>query len=323
MKNCNETIKSVFERIDQYEVQKRRKRKIITRAVTSISCCCFVALLGVGVFQMGLFKSEPDYVESESFITSDSISETDSKADTSNTNSEVDTSDTNGSADVSKPSKPSADSVIWGNDDYEGLIERNGKTISISLNELLSEVTQPNDLIAIRVSFRLYNEFVYNSKTLREYAEEYSEESSLITRMGQLTKLGDMLKYGEALYETGAPNGEKWAKTLYFRTIERIGEDLLSKYIVDGEFLKEALEKDLEALINSHPCADAYEEAKLACFKDSCEIAKEYLESKNIYCEIENDQSVIFFAGADVFEKISVKNASQYSLATNDFSECE
>ena len=317
MKNYNETIKSVFDRIGEYEAEKKRKRKIIVRAVTSFSCCCLVALLGVGVFQMGLFKSEPDYVENESITTS-------AEENNSETNSEANTSDTNGSADVSKPSKPSADSVIWGNDNgSEAFVERHEKSVSYTLDEVLSNEAQPNDLIAIRVRFRLYDDFVYNNKTLGEFFMEYSKEADLIKRMSYLTEDGDSLKYGEALYETGAPNGEKWGKSLYFSIIERIGEDLLSKYIVDGEFLKEDLEKDLDALENSSPSRYAYEKAKMVCYENSSKVAKAFLEEKNIYCEIEDGNSIVFFTTADKFDEISLENAAIYSLATNDFSECE
>lgn len=62
MKNYDETINSVFERINEYEVEKKHKRKIITRTVTSLCCFCLVALLGIGVWQSDLFKSMPPTV---------------------------------------------------------------------------------------------------------------------------------------------------------------------------------------------------------------------------------------------------------------------
>lgn len=62
MKNYDETINSVFERINEYEVEKKHKRKIITRTVTSLCCFCLVALLGIGVWQSDLFKPMPPTV---------------------------------------------------------------------------------------------------------------------------------------------------------------------------------------------------------------------------------------------------------------------
>ena len=62
MKNYDETINSVFERINEYEVEKKHKRKIVTRTVTSLCCFCLVALLGIGVWQSDLFKPMPPTV---------------------------------------------------------------------------------------------------------------------------------------------------------------------------------------------------------------------------------------------------------------------
>ncbi len=56
MKNYDETISSVFDRISEYEV-KKRKRKIVTRAVTSLCCFCLVALFGIGVWQSDIFNT--------------------------------------------------------------------------------------------------------------------------------------------------------------------------------------------------------------------------------------------------------------------------
>jgi hypothetical protein len=57
-----------------------------------------------------------------------------------------------------------------------------------------------------------------------------------------------MLKYGDALYTTGTPDGEKWSQELYEREVALIGEDIIAKYIVDGEFLRDKVEADMEAI---------------------------------------------------------------------------
>lgn len=62
MKNYDETINSVFERINEYEIEKKRKRKTVTKTVTSLCCVCLVALLGIGVWQSDLFKPMPPTV---------------------------------------------------------------------------------------------------------------------------------------------------------------------------------------------------------------------------------------------------------------------
>ena len=64
MKNYDETISTVFERIDQYKTKKLRKRKTITRiAVPAFSVCLAVAI--------GIFAVKGDAFKNESSITLD------------------------------------------------------------------------------------------------------------------------------------------------------------------------------------------------------------------------------------------------------------
>lgn len=49
MKNCDEMVESLFERRKHYVAEKKKKIKLFFRAVTAISCVCFVLLLGIGV----------------------------------------------------------------------------------------------------------------------------------------------------------------------------------------------------------------------------------------------------------------------------------
>ncbi len=68
MKNYKEIANSVFERREQYETEKIKKRKIIKRTVTPICCVCLVALLGFGVWQSGLLKKQPIQSAEDSVI---------------------------------------------------------------------------------------------------------------------------------------------------------------------------------------------------------------------------------------------------------------
>lgn len=78
--------------------------------------------------------------------------------------------------------------------------------------------------------------------------EQEIADNRLYDKLGHLLKLGDMLKYGEALYTTGTPDGEKWSQELYEQKVAIIGEDIIAKYIVDGEFLRDKVEADMEAI---------------------------------------------------------------------------
>ena len=57
MKSYDETVDSVFDRIDKYNSEKIRKNKIITKAVVPACCFCLIALGGIVAWKSGLFKS--------------------------------------------------------------------------------------------------------------------------------------------------------------------------------------------------------------------------------------------------------------------------
>ncbi len=92
--------------------------------------------------------------------------------------------------------------------------------------------------------------FVSTTASTAANDESDISDAQLYEKLAQLLKQGDMLKYGEALYTTGIPDGEKWTKELYEQRVEFFGEDLLSKYIVDGEFLRKSVESDMKGLLN-------------------------------------------------------------------------
>ena len=68
MKNYDETISTVFERIDQYKTEKLRKRKIITRiAIPAFSVCLAVAI-GIFAVKGDAFKSKPPVTLDDSTV---------------------------------------------------------------------------------------------------------------------------------------------------------------------------------------------------------------------------------------------------------------
>ena len=80
------------------------------------------------------------------------------------------------------------------------------------------------------------DDFVYRELTYLEWKNDLNEQRMLSTKLSTLLKDGEYLKHGDALYREGI-NGEKWARELYEATREYYGEELLSRYIVDGELL--------------------------------------------------------------------------------------
>ena len=125
----------------------------------------------------------------------------------------------------------------------------NQLSVSGTLKAAMDE--NPGGTFAVLATYRPatanVTDFVYEGKTLAELAVAADEELMLPEKMAELLKLGDELKYGTALYETGTPDGIKWDRSWYEDRVAYFG-DLLDKYIVDGEFLREALEADIAAL---------------------------------------------------------------------------
>lgn len=300
MKNYDETISTVFDRINEYEVEKKRKRKAITKAAASL---CLVAIIGVGLGASGLFKATPP-----------AVSESDSK------------DEQNVSTNNDEPSGTSKDlPIIWGEQSDEGIGDWKGKTVGSSLKGVLLDDANKNSLIAISVLFEIDEQYVHNGKTLKDYGDEGGDEYWVYRGMHILWLHGDDLKYGEKLYTTGLPNGEKWHKTFYDETIEDIGKDIIEKYIVDGEFLKEQLEADIEAF--EWPCRIAYEEALKASLKNTRDKAIKILEENGIKYELRRaygaygldyDYYIVFFATAETFEALSLEDVLAYDLTSFD-----
>ena len=67
MKSCDEIVKDLLERRDQYAAKQKRKRKVIAFTITSISCMCLIALLSFGIWQSGMFDTTPSVTLDSSF----------------------------------------------------------------------------------------------------------------------------------------------------------------------------------------------------------------------------------------------------------------
>ena len=303
MKSANEMVNSLLERREHYEAEQKKKRTIITRTVTSMCCFCLVALLGFGVWQSGLFNTTPPVILDGD---QSSLQGTDNSNETKPNNSET-------------PSVMPDAPIIWGESNGEvqdmGFCRWNGKMITLPLNSVLTDEKNKNCLIAIGVGFELDTEFVYNGKTISEYEAAVDDAKLLIDRLWELLKAGDELKYGEALYKTGTPDGKKWAKQLYDETVERIGKDVLSKYIVDGEFLKDKLEADI-ATYHADTSRNVWNEAIEAYYKFIAMETAEELKERNINCEVK--KGLIVYVTVDEFSSLEIANAMFYSLALNE-----
>ncbi len=185
------------------------------------------------------------------------------------------------------------------------------------MSNLYEKVRKPNDEV-LPIIFKLSSSpngnFEYKGKTLEEYGKERLSQNYL--KYEQLLIYGDYLKYGEDIYKTGASDGTKWVKEFYEETIDDIGEELISKYIVGGEFLKDKLEADIAEL--KKKANDAYNEAEKAYLKSISDKAIKQLDKQNIKYEYKTDpKRLVIYVTADEFKSLTIDNVSRYGLDTS------
>ncbi len=68
MKNYDETINTVFERIDEYKLKQKRKRKIVTRVAVPAFSVCLAVAIGVFVWKGDMFKTKPPVTLDDSTV---------------------------------------------------------------------------------------------------------------------------------------------------------------------------------------------------------------------------------------------------------------
>lgn len=69
MKNYDETINTVFDRIGQYKEKQKRKKEIIVRTVTPLCCLCAIAVIGFSVWGQGKTPDTPQFTMEEPLST--------------------------------------------------------------------------------------------------------------------------------------------------------------------------------------------------------------------------------------------------------------
>jgi len=190
-------------------------------------------------------------------------------------------------------------------------VKWNGKEV---MSNLYEKLRKPSDEV-LPINFKLsmspdYN-FVYKGKKLSEYAN--ANNSEYMTKLRDLMGYGPTLKYGEMVYTTGTPNGMKWTQEWYEDRVEYFGEELLSKYIVDGEFLEENLRLDINELMKENRIAN--DEAEKAYYRYIANEALKQLDKQGISYEYMNDpKRLVIYVTADEFNSLSLDNVARYGL---------
>lgn len=304
MKNYNEMANDVLRRIKENDAIKARKRKMYAGYVTSLAAMAVIAIVGFNVWH-NVNPPISDDIENPP-IAGDQIAD-----DTENNVLD--------STDEQPPNILVDSEVVWADKDNmeAAIIEWNGKKISATLYDAF-EKCEENRLFAIAANCTYVDkEYIYNGKSIAEYEAEMLKEQELVTKLEGLLKEGDYLKYGKDLYLTGTPEGEKWSKELYDDRVCMYGDDVLDKYIQNGEFLRDKLESDLENLFKEE--AQLQYEMALGEYVNSVNMKlKEKLEEKDIASDfsLEVDYLLIYVSEAE-FEQLEIEKQSDwlFSLA--------
>ena len=191
----------------------------------------------------------------------------------------------------------------------------NGKQVAYTLAQALEE--QPDGTVFAIAAFPIIDDqLVIDGKTLAAYEAEAQEEQMLPEKLAQLTKEGDLLKYGEALVDGTAPIGETWARSLYEERVAFYGE-LLDIYIQDGVFLEDKL---WEAMMTPQPNTAqlAYDAALRRAREQVCRGAAEELSMQGIESGYrEADGTLVLFATEKAFAGLTLSDGLEwyFSLA--------
>ncbi|MDE7400090.1 MAG: hypothetical protein K2N06_11270 [Oscillospiraceae bacterium] len=321
MKTCDEMVNSLLKRREQYLLEQKKKRRTAAKITAAGGCCVMATVIGAGIWNSGMLREKGTMIsDNSSAISNNSFP----------VNSEP-------AKEIPTPQAPDDSSVIWaevssyGNVFDENVFDEaeidwvllNGKRIFPSLLEAF-EKNGDDSVFAIAVHPCCnYNDnnFVYNGKTLAQYQATADEAWEIIERHIQLLKQGDYLKYGEELYLTGTPDGERWAKEYYDRTVSEIGEELISKYIVDGEFLEDELTEVIDNLENERiELVETWGQAYTAYNTYIFETAAEQINAQGVCCETKYNLDsrpylLVIFATKDEFEALDFDNMHKCSFA--------
>ena len=117
-----------------------------------------------------------------------------------------------------------------------------------------------------------------------------------------MTGVGNV--YGEALYTTGTPEGERWSKELYEKTVAEFGEDFLACYIVNGELKRDLLEQEIEEYDAEYMRVyEMYGELADAFREELAQKNAEQLIGQGIPCEVIRGRLFMFVTAREL-EKI-------------------
>lgn len=312
MKTYEEMAQSALERIGAYEA-KRNERKKITRIAVPTVCACLVALLGVGLWWSGAFSRRAPIADPEAPGEAITTAQPTATAPTEPTQAPCKT-EIGGTV---KPTAPQSQKGPAGSDNGFAMFWWRRK-LNVGGQLYWALERDPSGTFTVAATYRPttadITDFTYGGETLAALAVAADNESLLPEKMAELLKCGDELKYGAALYTTGTPSGVTWSKELYDETVAYFGADLLNKYIVNGEFRKEALQADLAVFDDT--ARAKYKRAFAAYMDDFMPRQIARLTANGIRCERAGYANNVLTAvvTADELENLPLDNLKWWSF---------
>lgn len=313
MKSCEEMVQSLLLRRERYEIERKKRRK---RAVgfSASALCCGLALGFLFLLPELRDNSATALLVSSPAPTDNGGSDTGEQLIPDGPQKDLIEPDGGNDAEIGEPepdgpvtdaAEPGGGALQPGEQITIGSAYSSEETmfywwknrVNMSGRLYWALEDDPDGEFAVTAVYRPatanITSFVYEGKTLAEWGIGAVEAMLLPDKMVQLLKMGDSLKYGTALYETGTPDGEKWDKGWYEDRIAFFGEELLDRYLVDGEFLREELEQDLENYDNSAEieAEEAYGRAFAAYLETVLPEAVQKLTALGIPCERTPDRN--------------------------------
>ena len=320
MKSSEEMVKNLLERRREYEVRRKQRQKRIAGFSVSAGCCALIlcaAFLLPGRGQpissgsSAILPMPTEAPTGSGYAEAPDAPMTDSGAILPEPMTDMD-------GGTASPPDLTPKTETSGSEGTYYLWWKEKLTVTGRLYHAIED--DPAGTLTVLAIYRPATaeiaDFVYEGKTLSEWAVASAEAQLLPDKMAELLKMGDALKYGEALYETGTPEGEKWDRRLYEDKVAYYGEELLSRYIVDGEFLREALENDLHDMKNTALALaeEAYGRAYAAYLDEVMPEFVQVLTAGDISCGRMTDRNscLLLTVTAEELENLPLENVKDW-----------
>ena len=238
MKSYEEVTAALLRRREAYEKQKKRQRLMLSRAGVMAASCALVAVLAVQPLALPQGGGVPPLHYGED---GDKVSNLGPSSNLTDPDKQQSNQGPGNRVPV-----PGDDEVVQIDPDEDFAVgDWKGKAVTGQLLEWLTDAAAEDALPFIWAKPGIDMTYVYRGKTLQAYWDAAESARELEERLLTLRKLADSLEYGDALYTTGTPTGEKWDEELYREIVTYIGQDLIDQYLADG-CLAEKLDEMLE-----------------------------------------------------------------------------